>query len=222
MIPILSTEQALRMNHYFTSCADIAKALSHPHRLALLTLMSHEGVPVEYLASTCALSFANASQHLQQLKRMGLVQVRRDGKRILYSLSEGPVSELLKALIAFVDHRQEQVHRLASGSDASDAITLGELSERMRDGSVVLLDVRPGQEFAAGHLPGAVNVELDALEAWLKTLPQHSSVIAYCRGAMCMLSADAVAMLRAHGHAAQRLLGGMPEMAVAQGLTTHG
>lgn len=176
---------------------------------------------MEHLASSCELSFANASQHLQQLKRLGLVQVRRDGKRVLYSLSDGPVTELLEALRAFVDQHQDQIHRLASGTEPSDAINLSELAQRMREGSVVLLDVRPGEEFAAGHLPGAINIELGELEVWLKTLPEHSSIIAYCRGAMCMLSADAVTVLRAHGHQAQRLLGGMPDLAKANALSAR-
>lgn len=206
------------MNHYFTSCADVAKALSHPHRLALLSLMGEEGLSVEHLANSSELSFANTSQHLQQLKRLGLVQVRRDGKRVLYSLSGGPVIELLHALRAFVDDHQSQIHRLASRTEPSDAISLSELCERMKEGSVVLLDVRPGDEFAAGHLPGAINIELDQLDAWLKTLPHHSSIVAYCRGAMCMLSADAVTVLREHGHQAQRLLGGMPDMTAANAL----
>ena len=201
------------MNRYALSCAEIAKALSHPHRLELLNLMGEVGLSVEQLANSSALSFANASQHLQQLKRLGLVQVRRDGKRVLYSLSEGPVPELLNALVAFVDHRQDQIHRLAADTESADAISLSELSERLKEGTVVLLDVRPGQEFEAGHLPGAVNIELEQLEDWLTTLPEHSTVIAYCRGAMCMLSADAVATLRAHGHQAQRLIGGMPSTA---------
>lgn len=199
------------MNSYTTSCADLAKALAHPHRLSLLNLVGDMEQSVEQLANASGLSFANTSQHLQQLKRLGLVQVRRDGKRVLYTLGEGPVQELLQALIAVVDHRQDQVRRLTSSAGGAEAISISELMERMKNGSVVLLDVRPGDEFAAGHLPGAINMEIGNLSAWLDELPGRTEVVAYCRGALCMLSADAVALLRARGHSACRLDGGVSD-----------
>lgn len=207
----MSTGEEKAMNPYVTSCADLAKALSHPHRLTLLSLINEQGRTVEELASASALSFANTSQHLQQLKRHGLVQVRREGKHIVYSLSDGPVQSVLQSLRTFVDYTQEQIHRLSSDTAGSDAITFDELSERLKEGSIILLDVRPGDEFAAGHLPGAINIELDEMEAWQRKLPASSTVVAYCRGDFCMLSAEATMLLRSYGHKAHRLIGGYRE-----------
>jgi len=118
------------------------------------------------------------------------------------------IAMTLHSLRTFVDYTQEQVHRLSADISDADAITFEELAERLKDGTIILLDVRPGEEFIAGHMPGAINIELDDIEAWQENLPENSTIVAYCRGAFCMLSDEATALLRAHGHKAHRLIGG--------------
>ena len=150
------------------------------------------------------LSVANTSQHLQQLRRAGFVQARRDGKRVLYRLGNGPVMQLLAALDVYAQHQRSELQALGRG-DHVEAITGDELRERMQEASITVLDVRPAQEFAAGHLPGALNIPLEDLQRRLAELPATAEIAAYCRGPYCVLSVQAVAALRQHGLQARRL-----------------
>lgn len=202
-----------------SASAELARSLGHPHRLALLDCLHLDEYPVERLAETCSLSLANASQHLQQLKRVGVVQSRRDGKRVFYRLGDGPVATLLDALRRQAEHRQAQLRALAEdaahGRAEADGVSREELLDRLLDGDTTLLDVRPAEEFALGHLPGAINIPLPELEQRLAELAPGRDIVAYCRGPLCVLSTGAVAMLRARGLSAHRLADGFPQWQAA-------
>jgi rhodanese-related sulfurtransferase/DNA-binding transcriptional ArsR family regulator len=195
--------------------ASLARVLGNPHRLEILEFLAQADMPVELLTQRTGLTFANVSQHLQQLKRAGLVIGRRDGKRIVYELAEGPVIEAVTGLRALAEHNVTRVGDLLQSffraPDELEPISAAELIERMRSDSVTLLDVRPADEFAAGHLPGALNIEADDLEDRLEELPQGREIVAYCRGPYCMLSVEAVRALQARGYKARRLQEGLPE-----------
>ena len=204
--------------------ADLARVLGHAHRLELLEHVSQGERSVERLAQLTGLSIANASQHLQQLRRGGFVRSRRDGKRVLYKLGDGPILALLSALRCYAERNRAEVREIVADYfdqlDKLEPVSREELLGRLQDGSVTLLDVRPGDEFALGHLPGALNVPLDELERRLSELPKDQEVIAYCRGPYCVLSFEAVAALRAKGYRVRRLQDGFPEWKAA-GLTVE-
>lgn len=215
----IPTPPTLPVDPLLAASAELARSLGHPHRLALLDCLHLDEYPVERLAEACSLSLANASQHLQQLKRAGVVQSRRDGKRMLYRLGDGPVATLLDALRRQATHRQAQLRVLvedaAKGRAEVEGVSREELFNRLLDGDTTLLDVRPAEEFALGHLPGAVNIPLPELEQRLAELAPDRDVVAYCRGPLCVLSTGAVAMLRAHGLRAHRLADGFPQWQAA-------
>jgi rhodanese-related sulfurtransferase len=162
---------------------------------------------------------ANTSQHLQVLLRAGLVRTRRDGPRVFYSLASEEVGGLWRAMREVAGAHVSRIDELASAylGDRSQLATIGreELLGRMRAGEVVVLDVRPPAEYAAGHLPNAVNVPPDELEARLAGLPAGQPVVAYCRGPLCAYADTAVRALTAAGRPALRLVGGLPEWAAA-------
>ncbi len=199
----------------FDLSADIARTLGHAHRLVLLHHIAEGEKAVEQLTELTSLSVANASQHLQGLKRAGLVQTRRDGKRVLYRLGSGPIEALLAALRSLAAYNSVQIRDLIAGSTGRsnllESITREELLRRMREDSIVLLDVRPEDEFAAGHLPQAINIPVEELENRLAELPREKLVVAYCRGIRCVLSADALAILKARGWIARRFELGFPD-----------
>ena len=203
----------------FTQFAAVAQALAHAHRLELLEHLAQGERPVEKLAALAAISVANASQHLQQLKAAGLVAPKRDGKFVLYRLADEGVLALLASLRRVAERNVAEVDRILReyffDRDALEPISREALLERMRDGLVTVLDVRPHDEFALGHVPGAVNVPLGELEARLKELEPSREIVAYRRGAYCVLSFEAVATLRARGFAARRLQEGLPEWRAA-------
>ncbi|HEV2507488.1 MAG TPA: metalloregulator ArsR/SmtB family transcription factor [Mesorhizobium sp.] len=209
----------------FDLSADIARTLGHAHRLVLLHHIAEGEKAVEQLTELTGLSVANASQHLQGLKRAGLVQTRRDGKRVLYRLGSGPIEALLAALRSLAAYNSVQIRDLIEGSTGRsnllESITREELLRRMREDSIVLLDVRPEDEFAAGHLPQAINIPLEELENRLAELPREKLVVAYCRGIRCVLSADALAILKARGWVARRFELGFPDWLDA-GLAVEG
>lgn len=199
----------------FDLSADIARTLGHAHRLVLLHHIAEGEKAVEQLTELTGLSVANASQHLQGLKRAGLVQTRRDGKRVFYHLGSGPIEALLAALRSLAAYNSVQIRDLIAGSTGRsnllESITREELLRRMREDSIVLLDVRPEDEFAAGHLPQAINIPVEELENRLAELPREKLVVAYCRGIRCVLSADALAILKARGWIARRFELGFPD-----------
>jgi len=203
----------------FTDLAEIARALGNGPRLLLLDHIGQGERAVDRLAELCGLSVANTSQHLQHLRRMGFVQSRRDGKRVLYRLGSGPLAHILAALRQYADHRYAEMKKLVADSfgDAEEleTITRAELLSRLKEGSVTLLDVRPPEEFALGHLPGALNIPVEELEQRLTDLSQTQEIIAYCRGPYCVLSVEAVTALRASGFRARRFEDGVPDWQAA-------
>ncbi|NQD91420.1 metalloregulator ArsR/SmtB family transcription factor [Pseudomonas sp. CrR25] len=203
----------------FAATAEIARTLGHEHRLALLEQISQGERAVERLAELCGLSVANTSQHLQHLRRSGFVQTRRDGKRVLYRLGSGPIANLLGALRQYVEHNRSEIRELIVDSvyqrDRVELISREELLLRMQEGSVTLIDVRPEEEFALGHLPGAINLSVEELERRCAEFPPDQEIVAYCRGPYCVMSFDAVAALRAKGLRARRLESGFPEWKAA-------
>jgi rhodanese-related sulfurtransferase/DNA-binding transcriptional ArsR family regulator len=203
----------------FAHFAAVAKTLGHPHRLELLEQLAQGERSVERLAQRTGLSIANASQHLQHLRRAGIVTNRRDGKFVYYRLADDAVLELLAALRRIAERNVAEVERLVrsyfNDRDSLEPVSRDELLRLTRAGSVTVLDVRPEDEFALGHLPGAVNIPLRALELRMSELDPAQEIVAYCRGPYCVLSYEAVASLRPRGFKVRRLEDGFPEWRAA-------
>jgi ArsR family transcriptional regulator len=203
----------------YAEFAALAKAIGHEHRLELLELVAQGERTVERLAECTALSAANVSQHLQHLRRAGLVTSRRQAKFVLYKLADDGVLLLLAALRGVAERNLSQVGRLLRSyfheRDALEPISRAELLKRIRDKTVIVLDVRPGDEFALGHLPGARNVPVGKLKSHLSKLDRDIEIVAYCRGPYCVMAFEAVALLRKRGFRARRLEDGLPEWRAA-------
>ncbi|WP_089172921.1 metalloregulator ArsR/SmtB family transcription factor [Bosea sp. AS-1] len=204
----------------YASLAEVARALGHAHRLELLEHLAQGERSVEELAARAHLNFANTSRHLQILRRARLVETERRGKHVLYSLAgDVEVVALIKALGHVGERNVAEVGRVMTdyfrARDALEAVSREDLVSRLHDGLVTVLDVRPQDEFAVGHLPGALNIPLAELERRLGELPADREVIAYCRGPYCVLSFEAVAALRARGYLVRRLEDGYPEWKTA-------
>jgi ArsR family transcriptional regulator len=213
----MSTENPKR--RLFELFATVAKALGHGHRLELLEHLAQGERGVDGLAELSGLTIANASQHLQHLRRAGLVASRREGKRVLYRLTDNAVIGLLGSLRLVAERNLADVDRVVDGyfrnRDSFEPVTRVDLMGRSRDGLVTVLDVRPEEEFQLGHVPGAVNIPLGDLERRLGELDPKQEIVAYCRGPWCVLSFEAVAALRQRGFAARRLEDGLPEWQAA-------
>jgi rhodanese-related sulfurtransferase/DNA-binding transcriptional ArsR family regulator len=199
----------------FTQFARVGKALSNGNRLELLEFLAQGERSVDELAKVSGLSMANTSQHLQQLRQAGLVSSRKEGLKVFYRLSGDDVIGLMDALRKVAERHVSDINVLVNTyltvKDNLEPIPREELLERVRNGLVTVLDVRPPEEFAAGHVPGAVNVPLTELEKHLESLDPKHEVVAYCRGPHCVLAFDAVARLREKGVKARRLEDGFPE-----------
>ncbi len=203
-----------RKAQLFDQLARVGKALASGKRLELLDLLAQAERPVEALAQAARLNLTTASAHLQTLKQAGLVSTRRDGTRIFYRLAGSDVADL------YVRARDVATTHLADVAAARDAylgppdgepVSRDELMRRAAAGEVTVLDVRPAAEYAAGHLPGAVNIPVDELADRLAEVPQDADVVAYCRGRFCVMAHDAVRLLTRHGRPARRLEDGMLE-----------
>ncbi|MGH7000753.1 MAG: ArsR/SmtB family transcription factor [Stellaceae bacterium] len=203
----------------FAGLAEIAKVLGHGHRLEIVELLAQGERSVDALAERVGLPVANASQHLRLMRRVGILASRRDGKRILYRISDPSVLKLTAALHRVAERNAAEVRAIIGGyfreRDALEPVTRRELARRLKDGLVTVLDVRPADEFAAGHLPKAVNIPLRELTRRLRAIPKNRTVVAYCRGPYCVLAYEAVALLRDRGFKAQRLEDGFPEWKAA-------
>lgn len=203
----------------YDALASVAKALGNGRRAEIVDVLAQGERRVEELAQEIGQSVANTSQHLQVMLRTSLVTTRREGTRVYYSLASEQVAALWPALRDVAARHVREVDGLAAaylGDRAGLAsISRAELVERLRAGDVVVLDVRPDAEYAAGHLPGAVNVPPDELEQRLGVLPADQQVVAYCRGPYCVYADDAVRLLLAAGRDARRLDDGYPEWAAA-------
>lgn len=201
--------------------ARAGKGLSNPKRLELLDLLAQGGYSVESLASAAGLGLSTTSAHLQALKDAGLVRTRREGTFVHYRLAGDDVAAVLALLRTIATTHLADAQRATADylgapvTDQADAVTRDELLRRTRAGKVVVLDVRPTTEYLAGHIPGAVSVPLDDLEHRLSDLPSDVEIVAYCRGAYCVLAYDAVDRLAAAGRRARRLHEGMLEWRLA-------
>lgn len=198
-----------------TQFARIGKALSNANRLEILEFLAQTERSVDALSQLCSLSVANTSQHLQQLRQSGLVISRKQGLKVYYRLSGNNVIALLEALRTVAEQHLAEVDQLISSyltvKDNLEPIPREELLSRVEQGLVTVIDVRPVEEFDAGHLPGAINVPLSQLENRLKELDTNQEIIAYCRGPHCLLAYDAVDSLRQKGIKARRMEAGYPE-----------
>lgn len=203
----------------FAQFARVGKALGNGNRLELIEYIAQGERSVDELAKVSGLTVANTSQHLQQLRQAGLVVCRKAGLKVFYSLSGDDVITLLDALRGVAERHVADVEKLVntylSVKDNLEPLPREELLDRVRDGLVTVLDVRPEEEYAAGHIAGAVNVPLYELEQYLKDFNPQQEVVAYCRGPHCLLAFDAVAHLRKKGLKARRLEDGFPEWKTA-------
>ncbi len=197
----------------------VAAALGSAGRLQILEFVAQGERSVDALAAMTGLSVANTSKHLQALRQAGLVSARKEGLRVYYVLAGDDVSLLLAALRGVAEHRAADVAKLLqtwlAHRDELEPVPARELLERVKKGLVTVLDVRPAEEYAAGHLPGALNVPVDRLENYLSKLPKRKQVVAYCRGPYCLMSFEAVEKLRKRGFKAKRLENGYPEWRAA-------
>jgi rhodanese-related sulfurtransferase/DNA-binding MarR family transcriptional regulator len=204
----------------FDEFARAAKALASGRRIELLDVLANGERTVEALAGEVGLTVANTSQHLQILRQAGLVNSRREGTSVHYRLASPEVFELWRTLRTLAASRLAEVERLAAaylGSrDELQPVTREELARRLQDGdNLVVLDVRPAAEYAAGHLPGAVSIPVAELRRRLAELPGDRDIVAYCRGPYCAFAHEAVGLLREEGFAARRLEDGLPEWQAA-------
>jgi rhodanese-related sulfurtransferase/biotin operon repressor len=204
----------------FDEFARAAKALASGRRMELVDVLANGERSVEALARELDLSVANTSQHLQVLRRAGLVAARREGTSVHYRLAGPEVVQLWLAVRTLAASRLAEVERLAAAylgdRDELEPVTRQELARRLRDDDQLLvLDVRPAAEHAAGHLPGAVSIPVGELRRRLAELPRDREIVAYCRGPYCAFAHEAVALLRREGFAARRLEDGLPEWQAA-------
>lgn len=195
--------------------ARIGKAVANPHRLELLDLLCQGSRSVDELAGVIEQSVANTSQHLQVLKSARLVESRRQGHRVHYSLADDAVGEfwggLQRLAVLRLAEAQQILHDYFHARDALEPITSPELMRRMQADDVIVLDVRPATEYRQGHIPGALSVPLAELEARVGDLPTGAEIVAYCRGPYCVSSPAALETLAEHGFSARRLDEGFPK-----------
>ena len=207
-----------RKTALFDQFARVGKALASGKRLELLDLLAQGERDVASLAHAADLGVTSASAHLQTLRQANLVTTRREGTRVLYRLAGRDVARLY-AQVRDVARSHlpdvEAARRAYLGDDGGQPVTRDQLRELSRGGSVTVLDVRPREEYASGHIPGAVSIPLDELAERLSELPDDGHIVAYCRGGYCVLAHDAVRLLAARGRPAQRLADGMLEWRLA-------
>lgn len=189
--------------------SEAAGTLGNESRLILLQLIAGGEKSVEMLSETSGIPVASTSQHLQVLKKSKMVVTRRDGKRVLYRLQNGPIRELIDALHRFAVFHDLQQDSIGSG--AAHGIDARALQKKMKTGKITLIDVRSREEYQKGHIPGAMNLPFDAMKSSVGKLPKGEEIIVYCRGPYCVLSVNAVALLRAQGIEALRLTSGFSE-----------
>ena len=199
----------------FEHFAHIGKAVASPQRIHLLELLAQGERSVEVLAAEAQLPMANTSHHLQALRGARLVDVRRQGTRVFYRLAGPEVFDLVQTIRRVAQARISEVDDLIQtvfrSPEKLEPVSRRELTKRVREKSVLILDVRPPEEYEAGHISGAVSVPLKELKRRLARLPKRKEIVAYCRGPYCVLSVHAVELLRSRGFRARRLADGFPE-----------
>ena len=205
------------MDELHEQFARIGRAIANPHRVELLDLLAQGERSVEVLAARASISVGLASAHLQALRRAGLIVSRRDGTRILYRLAGDDVYELLTAVRTVATGRLADAELAARAymGEPVEAVTRAELLARVQSGEAVVIDLRPTEEYEAGHVAGAISIPLAELEAHLADLPEGVEIVAYCRGPYCALAPQGVALLRRAGRRARRLEDGFPEWRLA-------
>jgi rhodanese-related sulfurtransferase/biotin operon repressor len=195
--------------------ARVAKALAHRHRIELIDLLAQAERSVEELAQETGLPIANISQHLQVLRCAQMVEIRRQGTHKFYRITDGSVFNIWRSMRAFGEKHVAEVERVVNTyldePDQLEPLNAQELKERIKDGEVVVLDVRPENEFQAGHIKGAISIPIDQLKRRLRELPQRKEIVAYCRGPYCVYAHEAVKKLSASGFKARRLASGFPD-----------
>lgn len=203
----------------YAQFARIGHALASPKRIELLDLLGQGERTVEALADHVAMPIKNTSAHLRVLRQSRLVETRRDGTYVYYRLADEDVFRLLRTLETLGHSRladvQQVVQSYLDGHDELEPVTFPELRRLMRDDDVTVVDVRPAEEYEAGHIPGALSVPVPDLKRRLGELPKNREVIAYCRGRYCVYSLDAVRLLRKHGYRARRVHEGLPDWRAA-------
>lgn len=206
-------------NNLYELVARIGKAVSSPKRLELLELLSQGEKPVELLAREASIDMKLASAHLRALRNANLVATRRDGKNIYYSLSGQDVVELWVMLRGVAEEHLVELRvaleRMFAAPERLTPESRRSLWERVRDGDVIVIDVRPEEEYRVGHLPYARSMPLDELERRLAELPADKEIVAYCRGPFCLMSSEATTLLRQRGFSAQKIADGVPEWLAA-------
>lgn len=199
--------------------ARIAKAVSSPARIELLDLLAQGEKPVETLARKAGLSVTNTSNHLKELRTSGLVSTRREGAYVYYRLADPVVHELMRCLQNTAHRQLADVRQIVRDyfdePEALEPVEAGELLNLMRADDVVVLDVRPEDEYASGHIPGAISMPVGELERRLAEMPADREIVAYCRGPYCVMAIRAVDILRSHGIPARRLEEGIPDWLAA-------
>jgi len=199
----------------FDQFARIGKVLASRSRLLLLDLLSQGEKPVETLAEQTGLGVPNVSNHLRELRAASLVRTRRDGQHIHYRLAGPSVRDMVRGLQDVAHENLAEVREIVSDfyqdPDGLEAVDLETLNRRLQDGEVTVLDVRPPDEYAAGHIRGAVSLPIEELEQRLRELPPGREIVAYCRGPYCLFSRQAVERLRSHGLEAWRMEEGVAE-----------
>jgi rhodanese-related sulfurtransferase/DNA-binding transcriptional ArsR family regulator len=203
----------------FEQFARVGKALANPHRLEILDLLAQGERTVEDLAREAGMSVANTSRHLQELRAARLVEVRREGLYGYYRLADERVFAAWRAIRDLGEARLAEIDRLVGSyltdRDSLEAVCAEELLAKMREEGVEVLDVRPEDEYRAGHIPGARSVPVERMDAYLEEIPRDREVVAYCRGPYCVFSDEAVALLRSRGYRARRLREGLPDWRAA-------
>lgn len=202
-------------NDIYEQLARIGKAVSSPRRLELLDLLCQGERTVEVLAREASMSLANASQHLQVLRQARLIEAEKHGLYVTYRLADRAVCEFFFAMRGLAEQRLAEIEQITQAflraRGELEPVDRESLLERVRNGEVMVLDVRPPEEYRAGHIPGAISVPLGVLKDRLGELPDDQEIVAYCRGPYCVMSIDAVELLRAHGFRAQRIEDGVLE-----------
>lgn len=202
----------------FAEFARMGKAVSSPQRIELLDLLAQGEKTVERIAAELELTVKNTSAHLQALKRARLVTGRKEGRRVFYRLADEDVFRFLRALQLLGRQRLAEadriVHLFYEGIDELEPVDAAELSRRLEQGDIVVVDVRPRDEYRAGHLRGATSIPIEELEQRLAELPRSREIVAYCRGPYCLFAGEAVELLRRQGFAARRLQQGLPDLRV--------